>query len=116
MGAAHRRKLRSDACRPRKAEYRDRLRRARFANLYQCRCARAACGARRTIKKLPAQYVREPRCRVCRGPLRVDFYRTLRRESRRSNCYCSEASWSARGGPHRLGWCRKRQQERQRAA
>ena len=91
------RKLRSDAGQVRKAEYRA-LKPTR-ARHYRCRCSRWRCQQRWTLRKHPSQYVRPKACH-CGAPLRVDWLRTLGRETRRHNCECGAAPF-----PHRKGWC-----------
>lgn len=64
---------------------------------FPCRCRK--CGARRTIRKPPDEYVRRaPRC-SCGGRLRVDWHRKFK-EGKRYRCDCG-AWWF----PHRRGSC-----------
>jgi hypothetical protein len=100
-----RRRLRCDAGQHRKPEYRRAS--CTTKRRWKCVCGNYGCRTRVTLAKHPATYQRGKRCRVCRGPLRVDYNRTLRREHRKVLCHCLEAHY-----PHRRGWCLKRQRLR----
>lgn len=93
-----RKPLRADAGRVRKAEYR-KLNVARPRH-YRCRCTRWHCQQRWVLRKHPNLYMRGPKRCHCGAPLRVDWQRTLGRESRRHVCHCGAAHY-----PHRRGWC-----------
>lgn len=47
-----------------------------------CRCNKRSCQARRTLRKRPEQYVREPKCHIpgCDGKMYVDEYRLRKGE------------------------------------
>ena len=70
--------------------------------IYRYRCTKAACRARRTLRRPLEGYVREPRCRCCGGPLTLDAYRQQTELAYRP-CNC-DGYWF----PHRPGggvWC-----------
>lgn len=62
--------------------------------MYPCRCKK--CRGRKTFRKHPLDYVREPKC-SCGGSYSVDSYRQ-NTEHRRVLCHC-DAYWF----PHRQG-------------
>lgn len=94
------RKRRSDAGQVRKSEYRALKPKPR---LYRCRCASYACRQRTTMAKHPQHgYKRGPKLCPCGAPYRVDWQRTLGRESRKAACECG--MWHF---PHRKGSCAK---------
>lgn len=71
---------------------------------YRYRCSHDRCRARRTLPRLIEQYIREPRCRVCGGPLTLDQYRQRTGPSEgRGTCFCDGVHF-----PHRKAgtvWC-----------
>lgn len=81
--------------------------------MYRWRCFHRACARKRSTRKGGVAYARRstkkkiaPECRACGRLMRLDRYRTTRRESQDNNCTCSTWPWSARGGPHSRSSCR----------
>lgn len=67
---------------------------------WACRCTREKCKQRRTLRKHPATYMREPVCLACGSRLRIDWTRQSGDEARKGKhnevCRCDGYSF-----PHR---------------
>jgi hypothetical protein len=74
----------------------------RRPNRYPCRCV--SCGRRHTLRQMPEEYRREPRCKSkCKdGWLRVDWYR-MAAEWHVKPCRCDEYSFPH---AHGRGYCK----------
>lgn len=65
-------------------------------NKFPCRCRK--CQSRRTFRKHPEDYKREPLC-SCGGTYRVDTYR-LNKEHLKYICRCNGVPYPHRKGSH----------------
>lgn len=63
---------------------------------FHCRCRR--CGARKVLRRIPDDYVKQPQCNVCgKRDFRIDTW-MQKRDTRAMSCFCGGYPFQHRRG------------------